>query len=514
MKNNQPITNNEVVLKDDGHLVSSTNIKGQITHCNQAFIDISGFDKEELLGSAHNIVRHPDMPEAAFLGMWEHLKSGRAWQGLVKNRCKNGDYYWVDAYVTPVLDNGKTVGYESVRTKPNRDQVARAEKAYQQIKKGQNPLKIQQLILSRFPPVIPWLIALGCLLTFTDNQTIVLLTLLPLMVWAIALQNQTHKAFEKVALGVMDDALAAYIFSGENTPLGKLKFSQHVLKRRLQTVLVRISDNMSTLNRLAQSSRKMSDDNLEQVRRQNEETDQLAQASHQITESASTLLENTEQTSTAATEAQQGVKQGHDLVADTASKISDLAKELSTTSAAVMTLAEETESIKRFLDAIKAIAEQTNLLALNAAIEAARAGEQGRGFAVVADEVRNLAVRTQESTAEIHTIVGKLAKGADLAVSTMEQGTEHADNCLQQANQADTSLSAIQANIDAIHLSAQNNSQSIRHQTDTVLQIEQGLNRLAGLSSEVEQVSARNAQASDELALLMAEQERIIERFS
>ena len=514
MKNNQPITQHEVVLNDAAHLVSSTNIKGQITHCNQAFIDISGFSREELLGSAHNIVRHPDMPEAAFLGMWERLKSGQAWQGLVKNRCKNGDYYWVDAYVTPVLDNRKTVGYESVRTKPRRDQVERAEKAYRQIEKGQNPLKIQQLILAKFPPLIPWLIALACLLAFTDNQTIILLTLLPLMVWTIIAQHQTDKTFEKIATNVIDDALAAYIFSGENTPLGKLKFSQHALKRRLQTVLVRISDNMSILNRLAQTSRKMSDDNLEQVRRQNEETEQLARASHQITQSASTLLDNTEQTSNAATDAQQSVKQGHDLVTDTASKISDLAKELSTTSAAVTTLAEETESIKRFLDAIKAIAEQTNLLALNAAIEAARAGEQGRGFAVVADEVRNLAVRTQESTAEIHTIVGKLAHGADLAVSTMELGTEHADNCLQQANQADTSLSAIQANIDAIHLSAQNNSQSIRQQTDTVLQIEQGLNRLASLSTEVEQASTLSAQASDELALLMAEQERIIERFS
>ena len=514
MKNNQPITNNEVVVTDDGHLVSSTNIKGQITHCNQAFIEISGFDKEELLGSPHNIVRHPDMPEAAFLGMWTHLKSGQAWQGLVKNRCKNGDYYWVDAYVTPVLDNGKTVGYESVRTKPHRDQVARAEKAYKQIQKGKSPLSTQQKILTKLFPLIPWIIALTCLLTFIDSTTIILLTVLPLMVWNLAAQHQTNKALEKVAINVIDDSLAAYIFSGKNTPLGKLEFSQHVLRRRLQTVLVRISDNMSILNKLAQSSRKMSDENLEQVRRQNEETDQLAQASHQITESASTLLENTEHTSNAATEAQQGVGQGHDLVTDTASKISDLATELTTTSAAVTTLAEETESIKRFLDAIKAIAEQTNLLALNAAIEAARAGEQGRGFAVVADEVRNLAVRTQESTAEIHTIVGKLASGADLAVSTMEQGTKHADNCLHQAQQADSALSAIQANIDAIHLGTHNNGQSIRHQTDTVLQIEQGLNRLAGLSTEVEQVSARNAQASDELALLMEEQERIIERFS
>lgn len=513
MKNNQPVTQKEVLLDDTNHLVSSTNVKGQITHCNQAFIDISGFSKEELTGSAHNIVRHPDMPEAAFTFMWEQLKSGQPWQGLVKNRCKNGDFYWVDAYVTPVLENGQIVGYESVRTKPHRDQVTRAEKAYLQLKKGQSPLKPYKNIALTLLPLVPWLIALAGLLSLTDQYAVTLLTLLPLMTWVFITQNKTTSAFEKISSNISNDALAAYIFSGKRSVLGKLEFSQHVLERRLQTVLVRISDNMGPLNQLAQFSRKMSDDNLEQARRQNIETDQLAQASHQITQSASVLLDNTEHTSTAATEAQQSVKQGHDLVTSTASKINDLTLELNNTSAAVTTLAQETESIKRFLDAIKAIAEQTNLLALNAAIEAARAGEQGRGFAVVADEVRNLALRTQESTAEIHTIVGKLASGADLAVSNMEQGTEHAANCLLQANQADASLSAIQDNIDAIHSSTQNNSLSIRHQADTVLQIEQGLNQLAGLSTEVEKVSARNAQASDELALLMTEQERIIERF-
>jgi aerotaxis receptor len=308
MKNNQPITQNEVVLNDVAHLVSSTDVKGQITHCNQAFIEISGFNNEELLGSAHNIVRHPDMPEAAFSGMWEKLKSGQPWQGLVKNRCKNGDYYWVDAYVTPVLDKGQIIGYESVRTKPKREQIERAEKAYAQIQKGQYPLSAQQFVIPWLITMLPWFAALTTLLMLNENWFTSLLIMLPAIAWATINYLQKNKALSAIGESVINDALAAYIYCGENSPQGKLRFAQHALKRRLQTVLVRINDNMGTLNQLVQSAQKMSDDNLEQVRRQNEETDQLAQASHQITQSAELLLENTEQTSIAANDAQQGVK--------------------------------------------------------------------------------------------------------------------------------------------------------------------------------------------------------------
>lgn len=513
MKNNQPVTQKELTLNDNAHLVSSTNIKGQITHCNKEFIDVSGFTKEELLGSPHNIVRHPDMPSAAFEGMWKKFKSGQHWQGLVKNRRKNGDYYWVDAYVTPVLVKGEIVGYESVRIKPDAAQVARAEKAYKQMQNNKNPLPISAPIFSILYIIFPWLIALVALLVLPANKTTLLLVMIAAMILNLIKQQFQNKDLANIAKKVIDDELAAYIYSGNNAPQGQLQFSQHTLNRRLETVLVRMKDNMGTINQLAQTARNMSDDCLDQVRSQHEETGQLAIAGHQISLSAEELLNNTEHTNDAANTAQQEVKKGHNLVTGTANKINDLTQELISTSEAVTTLAKETESIRRFLDAIKDIAEQTNLLALNAAIEAARAGEQGRGFAVVADEVRNLAVRTQESTAEIHQIVGKLTSDADHAVSTMIKGSEHAEDCLTQANYADESLSAIQNNIDAIHNSTHSNSHSIRQQTDTVLQIEQGLNRLSELSNKVEEVSARSAAASDELAILMAEQESIIERF-
>ena len=127
MRSNMPVTNVEYVLKDNETVVSKTDLHGNITYVNQDFINISGFSAEELLGAPQNIVRHPDMPVEAFADFWRTIRSGKAWTGLVKNRCKNGDYYWVEANAAPIIENRKIVGYASIRTKPSREQVQAAE---------------------------------------------------------------------------------------------------------------------------------------------------------------------------------------------------------------------------------------------------------------------------------------------------------------------------------------------------------------------------------------------------
>ena len=111
MKVNLPVTQHEVFLDPARPIVTKTDLKGQITYANRAFIDISGFHEDELLGFSHNIVRHPDMPPEAFADLWDTLKAGRPWRGLVKNRSKTGDFYWVEAYVSPITENGQTIGY-------------------------------------------------------------------------------------------------------------------------------------------------------------------------------------------------------------------------------------------------------------------------------------------------------------------------------------------------------------------------------------------------------------------
>ena len=136
MRNNQPVSGKEIELEDGQTIVSRTDTKGIIRYINRDFLRISGFTEAELLGQPHNIIRHPDMPEAAFADLWATLKVGRPWVGMVKNRCKNGDHYWVEAHATPVFEQGKVAGYMSVRRKASREQIATAERHYAAFRSG------------------------------------------------------------------------------------------------------------------------------------------------------------------------------------------------------------------------------------------------------------------------------------------------------------------------------------------------------------------------------------------
>jgi len=138
MKINNPCTNNEQHFSDTTEIISTTDLKGIIDTANEDFMHISGFDTDEIIGKNHNTVRHPEMPPEAFADLWTHLKANKPWIGLVKNRCKNGDNYWVDAYVSPMYIDGKVTGYQSVRAKPKREWVDRANKLYTKSRSGKS----------------------------------------------------------------------------------------------------------------------------------------------------------------------------------------------------------------------------------------------------------------------------------------------------------------------------------------------------------------------------------------
>lgn len=144
MKINMPVTNVEREFREGETIVSKTDLKGVITYVNPYFCEMSGYSEQESLGQSHNFIRHPDMPVEAFADLWSTLKQGKPWTGLVKNRCKNGDFYWVEANATPIRENGQVVGYMSVRTKAARPLIEATTKVYQDIKAGKSKLKVKE----------------------------------------------------------------------------------------------------------------------------------------------------------------------------------------------------------------------------------------------------------------------------------------------------------------------------------------------------------------------------------
>ncbi|RIX41188.1 MAG: PAS domain S-box protein [Rhodocyclales bacterium GT-UBC] len=145
MRTNLPVTDKEVQLRSDTLIVSKTDLKGRITYINRDFVEVSGFSEAELIGEPHNLVRHPDMPTEAFQDFWETLKLNRPWTGYVKNRCKNGDYYWVEANVTPIWENDQVTGYMSVRRKADPAIIKQVDVAYRQFReKRQGNLRVHR----------------------------------------------------------------------------------------------------------------------------------------------------------------------------------------------------------------------------------------------------------------------------------------------------------------------------------------------------------------------------------
>jgi PAS domain S-box-containing protein len=136
MRNNQPVTGTEYILRDDQSPISRTDLQGNITFANADFIEASGYTEDELLGQPHNIVRHPDMPVEAFADLWKYLNAGRSWTGMVKNRRKNGDHYWVLANASPMWERGQVVGFASVRMKPPREAIAPTDAIYRRFREG------------------------------------------------------------------------------------------------------------------------------------------------------------------------------------------------------------------------------------------------------------------------------------------------------------------------------------------------------------------------------------------
>jgi len=502
MRNNQPVTQREHPLSPDVYLISRTDLKGRITFANRAFIEVSGFTSEELLGAAHNLVRHPDMPPEAFADLWASLEAGKSWVGIVKNRRKNGDHYWVQATVTPTRVNGRVVGYTSVRSMPSREQIEAADAAYRRFREN----RAAGLAIRDGAVVRTGLAGLFGSLTRISLKRRILWAQLAGLSWFVAAVVGSHwLPVEQAAqlwpwlwgafgLAVLSSfAAGSMLVSRVERPVGEmLDFALRMGAGDLTSSFEHASSD--EIGELSRAMRTMQRSLLSVVHDIQEGMASISTATHQVAAGNSDLSQRTEQQAASLEETASSMEQLTGTVrqnADNAQQATRLAANASETAVrggqavgrVVQTMDEINEASRKIVDiigVIEGIAFQTNILALNAAVEAARAGEQGRGFAVVAGEVRSLAQRSANAAKEIKGLIGN-------TVSRVENGAEQvgqAGATMDEIVQAVTRVTDIMAEISS---ASAEQSAGIEQVSAAVMQMDEVTQQNAAL---VEQAAA------------------------
>ncbi|AXV65751.1 MULTISPECIES: methyl-accepting chemotaxis protein [Pseudoalteromonas] len=484
MRRGQEIINQEVTYSEQQELVSTTDLRGVITYVNTEFCNIAGYTEDELLGKNHNIVRHPDMPKAAFKEMWEKLKQGHSWRGMVKNRCKDGRYYWVDAFVTPIYEHGQLVGYQSVRTKPSEHLKTRATALYQKINDGKSIASFRENVSLRqivsLIIILAGVIALG----FTTSLMTVLATLAIILL--LAALNYDELIVTPSALKSQRaefDSVSRYVYCGAH-PFSIAQYNQQMLFAKLRTVLGRVKDSTYSFKNIATNLDTQSSLTEQGIAAQGQRLGDIATAMTQMSATIGEISANTHHTAEKVNDTYQSCTDIKLHIEDNSAMVSDLANQVEQAATTANSLASEADKIGQVMTEIEGIAEQTNLLALNAAIEAARAGDHGRGFAVVADEVRALSSRTQNATAQIHSSIKEIQDTLFSWSKVMQSTKQQADSCVETTTHTQAELASIFAQINEISGLATEISTAAEEQQVVSADIRENVESIKGHSEE------------------------------
>ena len=483
------VTQNEYPLDDDTTLMSTTDVHSYITHANDTFVQVSGYQLDELTGQPHNMVRHPDMPKAAFADMWYTLQQGEPWSGIVKNRRKNGDHYWGRANAVPMVRRGQVTGYMSIRTRATAEEIAAVEPLYRALNDGRCKKRIHKGLvvgkgwLGKLPAMpLRWRVRSVMAVLFAGLAATLAATSagwLPLAAAAVVMLMGTLLFEQQIVRPIENVARQALkVATGERNSVQHLNRSDE------------LGLTLRAVGQLGLMCRWLINDVSSQVVSVRDGSDRLAQGNEDLNDRTRQTVANVQQTVATMNQMAASVQSNSETAAEV-DKLSVAASSAATKGGNAMQtvvktmddIADSTQRIGSITSLINDIAFQTNILALNAAVEAARAGEQGKGFAVVAGEVRHLASRSASAANDIRKLI-------DASASKVQSGSEQ--------------VHAAGRTMDDIVVQVKNVTQLIAQISHATSEQATGLSELTRAVAELDSITQKNADLVEESAHISA----------
>ncbi|WP_061246962.1 methyl-accepting chemotaxis protein [Leptospira noguchii] len=538
MRKNLPITNQEITVPINSVLISRTDTKGKISYVSQDFANISGFSEEEMLGEPHNLIRHPDVPSEIFQEMWETIKNGNPWSGIIKNRAKSGDYYWVDATVTSVMNEGVISGYMSVRKKATQDQIQRAEILFSQLKNRKSFFwKLKEVIQILFRKlglsgkIIVYSLLVFVPLLFANFEWIrnglIVLPLLGVICGSIGILflintilNYRKEIREVISIQkeiVSGNFLIEIPEKKGRTEIFEIRSSLRVFVISIWGLLIQIKENFEKNQELYQYLSQSSEQFQSKTQNQAASVEETASASHELSSTLDEIVRSIHLQSTGLTAINDGIGKVNESIQNVSKSMDNLSFQTSSVKEkasqseetfekailAMNEIKEYSNGISNIIGIITSISEKTNLLSLNASIESARAGEAGKGFSVVAEEISKLASQTRNSIKDIVNLIDNTRKAVNLGAEKFQESLSIVKQLTDYIGEVNSSATIVRASLFA----QAEKLGEIRKNTDQV-------NQLGGTVSES---SGFQKTASDEISLSMqniAESSELIARTS
>lgn len=414
-------------------LISVTDVNNNYLYVNEDYCRLSGYSQDELLQMDSHSITHPKMPGQVLDDLNATLLKGFSWQGVVRVKNKKNDDLWLNTFITPQYHHGKITGYQSVSHQASDKLTRKTEKIYQAINKQQFWATFEFTKNHKFAfLMLLTLVAQLYIVTQINWLTAFIAAFSAMAPIAIFWHDIIPTAQRAQKMQNMYDSISRKIYFGKGTA-SVFDFNFSMIKAKLKAILERMLDSAKPIKEVMSNVIDGVDLTRENLEQQKAEIQHLSVAMNQMQASTNEIAGNTV---TAAADLENTFNQcqeAQDGIFDTTNKIKHLAQEVENASASADTLTESANNVGALMDDIQSIADQTNLLALNAAIEAARAGEHGRGFAVVADEVRNLSSRTQDSAKEIHLRLSAMLAIIEQWVILMNKNKDEAELCVDTA---------------------------------------------------------------------------------